>query len=149
MSSFLKRHFFTNDPRIHSLCLIGFELLVYCGSCFRTRSTLCAWKWWIIVSNTLIWRCLVLSNIVLTFLWLRHCQQLWCIFLSCYFFFVSYVISAADSCFQLDTSVLITRMRLLASLAAHRCANLHTCTVHLHVAACSIAAMLRISTVAV
>ena len=81
-----------------------------------------------IVSNTLVWRCLVLSNIVLTFLWLRHCQQLWCIFLSCYFFFVSYVISAADSCFQLDTSVLITRMRLLASLAAHRCSNLHTCT---------------------
>ena len=94
----------------------------------RDRNALCAWKWWIIVSNTLIWRCLVLSNIVLTFLWLRHCQQLWCIFLSCYFFFVSYVISAADSCFQLDTSVLITRMRLLASLAAHRCSNLHTCT---------------------
>ena len=54
-----------------------------------------------------------------------HCDAFSCLVI---IFSVSYAISAADSCFQLDTSVLITRMRLLASLAAHRCSNLHTCT---------------------
>ena len=107
------------------------SFLVYFSSCDRTRSkrTLCmkVMNYWYSQQRVGL-TVFGLSNIVLTFLWLRHCQQLWCIFLSCYFFFVSYVISAADSCFQLDTSVLITRMRLLASLAAHRCSNLHTCT---------------------